>query len=637
MTAPANWADDNQKELIAALSEVRSALEALIAHRPLPEPEPRAGISSALDVLCALFGLSRYERGILLLCAGVELQSDFASLCAEANGSTAAPYPTFALAMSALPDPSWAALVPSAPLRRWDMIEVGNQPGLPLVMRPLRIDERILHFLAGVQSSDPRLTGVVEGVPGADCSPSQESVAQGVAALWTRRDVADAPGPMPVIQLIGGGEYDRRAVAAAACREVRMNLSAIDAQDLPTASAELETFVRLWDREAVLTTSVLMIEGENRESQSVPRFAERSRSPLILSAREPWRLRRRASHVLEVRKPTADEQRGEWESMLNGSAEFVNGEGGRLSAQFDLSLPSIREAVSVALAGGGQPETLGAELWSAGLSQARPRFDGIAQRIDARAGWDDLVLPDDEKSLVAEIAANVRQRAVVWGAWGFAEKSTRGLGISALFSGPSGTGKTMAAEVLANLLRLDLYRIDLSSAVSKYIGETEKNLRRVFDAAEDGGAILFFDEADALFGKRSEVKDSHDRYANIEINYLLQRIEEYRGLAVLATNMKSAIDPAFLRRIRFVVNFPLPDFQRRAEIWERAFPAKTPVEGLDIGRLAALEVSGGNIRNIALSAAFLAADDGEPVRMDHIWRAARSEFAKVEKPFTRPS
>jgi SpoVK/Ycf46/Vps4 family AAA+-type ATPase len=222
----------------------------------------------------------------------------------------------------------------------------------------------------------------------------------------------------------------------------------------------------------------------------------------------------------------------------------------------------------------------------------------------------------------------------VYETWGFAAKSSRGLGISALFAGVSGTGKTMAAEVLANELQLDLYRIDLSQVVSKYIGETEKNLRRVFDAAEEGGAILLFDEADALFGKRSEVKDSHDRYANVEVSYLLQRMESYRGLAILTTNMKEALDSAFLRRIRFVVQFPFPDAEGRAEIWRRVFPAQTPTEGLDVLQLAHLNVAGGNIRNIALNAAFLAAESSQPVRMSHLKRAAGTEYAKLERPLS---
>jgi SpoVK/Ycf46/Vps4 family AAA+-type ATPase len=218
--------------------------------------------------------------------------------------------------------------------------------------------------------------------------------------------------------------------------------------------------------------------------------------------------------------------------------------------------------------------------------------------------------------------------------WGFGARTSRGLGVAALFAGPSGTGKTLAAEVLAGALALDLYRVDLSQVVSKYIGETEKNLRQIFDAAEAGGVVLLFDEADALFGKRSEVKDSHDRYANIEVSYLLQRMESYRGLAVLTTNLKSALDSAFLRRLRFIVQFPFPDAGRRAEIWRRAFPAAAPTDGLDPARLAQLTVAGGVIHNISLSAAFLAAEAGEPVRMRHALQAARTEYAKLERPLT---
>nr|WP_281418547.1 ATP-binding protein [Ancylobacter oerskovii] len=232
------------------------------------------------------------------------------------------------------------------------------------------------------------------------------------------------------------------------------------------------------------------------------------------------------------------------------------------------------------------------------------------------------------------MSTHVCHAATVYERWGFASRTERGLGISALFAGASGTGKTMAAEVLANDLGLDLYRIDLSQTVSKYIGETEKNLRIIFDAADDSGAVLLFDEADALFGKRSEVKDSHDRYANIEVSYLLQRMEAYRGLAVLTTNQKSAVDPAFLRRIRFVVQFPFPDAGQRCEIWRRAFPQDTPTLDLDPARLAQLALAGGNIRNVAMNAAFLAAGRGEAVGMGHIREAAVAEYAKLEKPLT---
>ena len=260
------------------------------------------------------------------------------------------------------------------------------------------------------------------------------------------------------------------------------------------------------------------------------------------------------------------------------------------------------------------------------------RLDSLAQRIEPAVIWDDLVLPSAPLSLLREIPDQVRQRSKVYDDWGFARKMNRGFGITALFTGPSGTGKTMAAEVIAQDLGLPLYRVDLSAVISKYIGETEKNLRRLFDAAEEGGAILLFDEADALFGKRSEVKDSHDRYANIEIGYLLGRLESYRGIAILATNLKSAVDPAFLRRMRFIVEFPLPDQEHRFAIWSRIFPPQTPTRDLDLKKLARLNVAGGHIRNIALNAAYLAAAANEPVCMAHLVHAARSEYVRLEEP-----
>jgi SpoVK/Ycf46/Vps4 family AAA+-type ATPase len=264
---------------------------------------------------------------------------------------------------------------------------------------------------------------------------------------------------------------------------------------------------------------------------------------------------------------------------------------------------------------------------------ARPALGDLAQRVEATVGWDDLVLPAAQLAVLRQIAAQVRHRLRVYDDWGFGA-GRRGLGVSALFAGGSGTGKTMASEVLAGALGLDLYRVDLSQVVSKYIGETEKNLRRVFDAAEGGGVILLFDEADALFGKRSDVKDSHDRYANIEVSYLLQRMEAYRGLAILTTNMRGALDPAFLRRLRFVVEFPFPDAAGRAEIWRRVFPADTPTEGVRPDRLAQLTMAGGSIRNMALNAAFIAADAGRPVGMPDLLQAARTECAKADRPLS---
>jgi SpoVK/Ycf46/Vps4 family AAA+-type ATPase len=258
----------------------------------------------------------------------------------------------------------------------------------------------------------------------------------------------------------------------------------------------------------------------------------------------------------------------------------------------------------------------------------------MAQRIVPMACWDDLVLPEAQMRILRRLADQVHHRMTVHESWGFSRGGNRGLGIGALFAGGSGTGKTLAAEVVARALDLDLYRIDLSAVVNKYIGETEKNLKRVFDAAEEGGVLLLFDEADALFAKRGDVRDAHDRYANIEVGYLLQRMETYRGLAVLTTNLKSTIDKAFQRRLRFVVHFPFPDAAQREAIWRRAFPPATPTRDLDPMLLSQLNMAGGNIRNIALNAAFLAASQGQPVAMAQVLDAARWEADKIERPLT---
>jgi SpoVK/Ycf46/Vps4 family AAA+-type ATPase len=296
------------------------------------------------------------------------------------------------------------------------------------------------------------------------------------------------------------------------------------------------------------------------------------------------------------------------------------------------TIATIATSLPAAAPNGGK--ALGAQLWNACRSFSRPRLEALAERIVPGAQWDDLVLPKLQKETLRRLAAQARHRMTVYETWGFAAKGRRGLGLSALFAGPSGTGKTLAAEVVAGDLNLDLYRIDLSSVVSKYIGETEKNLKQLFDAAEAGGVLLLFDEADALFGKRAEVKDSHDRYANIEVSYLLQRMESFQGLAILTTNLKSSLDRAFQRRLRFTVDFPFPDEVQRKAIWARVFPPQTPTDCLQSDLLARLNMTGGNIRNIALNAAFLAAESGGAVDMARLLQAARMEAIKVERPLS---
>lgn len=663
---PDDWYAANQRELTSALAAVRDVLEQSQKHGDDPtsseagsqdtkssvqtktekerqenSPQtdssaeaavPEQPVWSALDRLCAIFGLTAFERALLLLCAGIELDSKFAPLCAAAHGDARRAHPTFSLALSVLPEPHWSALRPTGALRRWRLIEVGA--GQSLTTSPLRIDERTLHFLTGVGCLDERLHGLVR--PSAsteELPPSQYRLAQHLADLWRQPSNT-------LVQVCGNDPAGACAVAAAACAELGIQLFVLNATDLPIAAAEREAFVRLWEREAIMSNGALLIECEDSSSHeaspALTAFLEAVQSLVVVASREPLRLRHRTVRRLEVNKPSSSEQRTLWRKVLGASAQSMNGQVESATAQFNLNLQAINDAsreVLEHLSGHAGHET-GALLWEACRAQSRPRMDDLAQRIEPKAAWDDLVLPPTQMQALRNVAVHVRRRARVYDDWGFADKCARGLGISALFSGASGTGKTMAAEVLAGELHLDLYRIDLSAMVSKYIGETEKNLRRVFDAAEDGGAILLFDEADALFGKRSDVKDSHDRYANIEVSYLLQRMETYRGLAVLTTNMKSALDKAFLRRLRFIVQFPFPDAAQRAEIWRRIFPIQTPTEGLDAAKLARLNLAGGNIRNIALNATFLAADAGEEVRMTHLLSAARSEYAKLEKSLT---
>jgi hypothetical protein len=638
-TTDTPWAVANQRSLAAALARVRAALE-----RHAGRPSAGGAVSgeapeesdAALESLVRAFGLSPFERDVLLLAAGVELDAAFAALCAEAQGRESASYPTFGLALAALEGPHWSALTPAGPLRRWKLVDVATLAERGLTSSPLRIDERVLHYLAGVSHLDERLAGLVDPVPeGDDLVPSQRALARRVAGLWSRW-----LSPLPVVELTGGDALTRRAVARAACEDLGLGLLALAADAVPAHPGELDVLARLCERECVLAASSLYVDaeavdpGDPRAAAAVTRLVERFAGAVLLGAASRWVVFRRPSVPFDVGRPTPGEQHELRRALLGAAGDRLNGRLPRLAVQFDLSAGAVRSSVHEALAAGEQGDGLADRLWDACRAQARPRLEALAQRIEPAATWDDLVLPTPERAALREIAATVAHRATVYDDWGFGPRGARGLGVSALFAGASGTGKTLAAEVLAGALRLDLYKIDLAGVVSKYIGETEKNLRRVFDAAEQGGAILFFDEADALFGKRGEVKDSHDRYANIEINYLLQRMESYRGLAVLATNRKGDLDPSFLRRLRFVVNFPFPDAAQRAEIWRRVFPPSAPLDGVDFGRLARLNLTGGSIRNIAMGAAFLAADSGGPIGMDHLLQATRREFAKLDRPLS---
>lgn len=655
-----NWAIANQAHVIAAIDRIRLYLQQSIRQaqsdpppsdldRTLEFPHWSLEHPSTVASLCDRLGLSTFERDILLLCAGMELDGTWGQLCASAQGDTQRTYPTFSLALAALPESHWSALTPMGSLRRWRLIELG--PGNTLTQSPLRLDERVLHYLLGIHQLDERLQSLITPIPitkdnSTVLGDSNYQLAQHIARVLVNPEGEHRA----VVQLCGPDRSSKRAIARAVCQATGWTLHVMAGVAIPTVPGELNDLMRLWEREAFLNNSALLLDSDdvpqdNRaQNQAIARIIETYQHPLLLTSYHRHPPRQRSLITFDVDPPSPKEQRRLWQTYLNypakdHSSEDLNDALERLVSQFRLNAGAIQTAclkTQSRLPHNSEQnhEHLGQLLWTTCRLQGRSQMDSLAQRIESASTWEDLILPDKQRSTLTEIIAQVRQRARVYETWGFSRQSGRGLGITALFAGASGTGKTMAADIIANELQLDLYRIDLSSVVSKYIGETEKNLRRLFDAAEAGGAILLFDEADALFGKRTQVKDSHDRHANIEVAYLLQRMEAYHGLAILTTNLKESLDQAFLRRIRFVVQFPFPDAHQREAIWRGIFPEATPTEGLNYPKLGKLNVTGGNIRNIALNSAFIAADANEPIMMKHILEAARSEYMKLERPLT---
>jgi len=605
----------------------------------------------ALLMLAKRLGLSDFGRDILLLCVAQELDPATASLCAAAQGHPNRDHATFALAMNLFDRPEWEAVSPDRPLRYWRLIEI-NQPGArPLTASALRADERIVNYVKGLNHLDDRLSPLVLPMSMATAEtqlpPSQQAAVQALSQGLRKATVA--PSQRVVVALRGRDRQSKREVAVAAAAKFGLQLYRLPADELPAQTTELEALARLWFRETLLLPLALYIDayeidkagGPDSLAQRLSRFVARTGGLVFVDSRDGIDLTLEPLIVLDIAKPTTAEQQQAWTESIGQRAAALPA---LLSAQFDLSRPDIESLTKAApepdasVDATSDAAALEAALWNACREKTRPSLARLAEKIDARATWEQIVLPASETALLKQIAGQVRSRSQVYDEWGFRARMNRGLGVSALFAGDSGTGKTMAAEVLANDLKLDLYRIDLSAVVSKYIGETEKNLREVFDAAECGGAILLFDEADALFGRRSEVKDSHDRYANIEVDYLLQRMEAFGGLAILATNMKSALDPAFVRRLRFIVTFPYPGPTERRRMWERVFPADTPLAKIDHERLARLHLTGGNIQSMALTAAFMAAQadvtqaEEKKVTMPLLLEAGRMEFRKLERP-----
>lgn len=589
------------------------------------------GRRPALVALCRACGLNRFERDVLVLAAAGDehgfprvfgyLHDDATLLHASRYLATALFCETDAEELAAR-----ACLTPTAPLTRYALLTSPPAPGTPAALRPFALDPRVDDYIRGQSYPDDRVTDVLLPVSPLPLPAAFAALADSLAARL-------AAGPVMPVQLIGGDAGDRLAVAAALADRLGRRAVRLDAGRVPSGS-ERAAFLRLLARETLLGRLLPYLEADPDEAAAVE-LAARLPVFLVLGGRHRAACDRQMLPVTVPHLP-APARSDLWSVALGTAAEGLNGAVEAVAAQFEFDPQRVARAVADARTAAPGDVITADDLWAACRDQTAGALAALARRIDPVYDWDDLILPASVASQLRDLAGHVALRGRVYGEWGFDAKMSRGRGISALFAGPSGTGKTMAAEVLARHLRLDLYRVDLAGVVSKYVGETERNLRTIFDTADRSGVILFFDEADALFGKRTEVKDSHDRFANIEINYLLQRMEEYRGLAILATNRKADLDRAFLRRLRFLIDFPFPDAGQRLRIWQRAFPPQTPLAGVDFAALAGMELSGGNIRNIALDAAFLAAQAGLPVGMEQLARAARRECAKVDKVYVEP-
>lgn len=646
--SPDEWRRHNRSVLLAHLSRLGGLLDRAAGKPPrrqLPVPESR--LLSTIDKLVHVFDLEPFERDLLLLAAGVEFDAETASACAAAQGDPQWTRPTVGLALSVLDGAVWSALGPSARLRDNDLIRLDK--ATEFVRSPLGVDEAMLHFLLDGVLVDPELDGVIKPLhQAATVLPDHIAVADRIVTAWT-----GAEPERPLVHLLTRDMADAISTLALVGEQLDQPVWRIDAGALPHQPAPLRALYRRWRRLARLLDGVGVLELPDRPTpetlEAVSRFAFMAEEPLAILGPDARLPGSRPRLTLELPRPDAAARERLWHDALTDAMGISPDPDPvqRLAQTFDLDIANLCGAASLAAAPDDDADDDDQQghhprpstdwlpaVWAACRQQARTRLDGLAQRVGGDAGWDSLIVPPALSDSLRDLAAQIRHRTLVHQTWGMAPPGERGMGITALFAGGSGTGKTLAAEILATELNLDLYRVDLSAVVSKYIGETEKNLARIFDGAEAGGCVLLFDEADALFGKRGEVKDSHDRHANMEVGFLLQRMESYRGLAILTTNLRDNMDPAFLRRLRFVLDFPFPDAALREQLWQRALPDRVPMQGVDRHALARLALSGGQIRVVALNAAFAAAADGGVLRPAHLLAAVRREYAKQGRPMS---
>jgi SpoVK/Ycf46/Vps4 family AAA+-type ATPase len=638
-------------------------VDELLESTPAPELAQRlldeevGPVPARLRRLCDLFELDTFEREALLVCLAPDVDLRYERLYAYLQDDVSRRRPTVDLVLRLLGVPGRessanerTALSPAGRLMRRGLLTPPAEDSgqASLLARPLRIEERIVDYLVGSDRIDVRLEPFGR-LYGADDTAATWSLPDDLRGGLVRL-LAEPVEHARLLYLCGPASAAKRGTARAACAQAGRSLLLVDAQAVLASHADRAgTLLTACVREALLQQAVLAFDGfdallaeeptANLALGSLRRALVDSRGEVLLLGELRWEpaawLPTRAGLRLDIAPLAAGDRVRLWRSQVDGQlpADAVADLASRYRLVEDDAIHAVTaEARSRAeLRGAAEIELV--DVQAAARVIATPPLEGLARHIEPRYGWEDIVLPADGLAQLREMCARAKHQMTVLEQWGYGHKHARRRGTTGLFAGPPGTGKTMAAEIVAGSLGLDLYRIDLSAVVSKYIGETEKNLERIFRAADQGDAVLLFDEADAIFGKRSEVRDARDRYANVEVAYLLQRLEVYEGLAVLTTNLRGNIDEAFVRRLDCVLEFPLPEEAERLQIWERSVPPEAPTsDDVDLPFLARkFKLAGGHIRNIALTAAYLAAEDRTPIGMKHFARATRREYQKLGK------
>jgi hypothetical protein len=618
--------------------------------RLLVERAQSQGQRLRLAELARSFGLDRFELDTLLICLAPSLDLRYERLYGYLQDDVTRKRPTINLALNLLgPVGSKRLLLlahfaPEGPLFHYHLLERSAEPGLPLLGQTLTLDETIVAWLLGKYQPSHEIAACARLA-----RPQLHEMDEAAALLPPGLDLADsALDGQPLIVFYGADQAGQEAAARLLAARMERPLLMVDLAHASRSDASPVHLLRLGLRDARLTGAIACLLGwdvylAEGGAPAPDILSELFAHPdlVIVAGQTAWQPRgverERRLLWLEFPIPAYARRRALWDHFIDPNSPDLSStealDVAALAGQFLLTTSQIRDAVAsakdMAAQRGGPLQNQ--DLFMAARSHSNPSLGSLARKIIPRYGWIDIILPQDPLAILREIIATVRGRPLVLDEWGVGQKLASSQGVTVLFAGGPGTGKTMAAEIIAGALGLDLYKIDLSTIVSKYIGETEKNLEQIFREAASSNAILFFDEADAIFGKRSEVKDAHDRYANIEVSYLLQRMEAYDGVTILATNLRANLDEAFTRRLQFAVDFPFPEEADRLRIWQTLFPPDVPRDpNLDFSLLARrFKLAGGNIRNIIVSAAYLAAADGGQVTMRHLLHGTRRELQKM--------